>query len=123
MTRFLLCGLVCRYAECCPERHLFSMHYSSPATVAVVVDHCRCPASLPTGEEAGSHKDTLPITSSPSLYPTYMLCSVLVVCASCGHVRNVWTALAEGSVETKREPHENTVDESPHQLEEGTKDA
>lgn len=117
------CLQVCWVLPFAPERHLFSVHYSSPATVAVVVDCRRCPASHPTREEAGSHKDTLPVTLSQNLYTTYMLCSVLVVCASCRDVQNVWTALAEGSVETKRELDENNVDESPHQMGEGTKDA
>lgn len=51
--------------------------------------------------------------------------NVKVVCASCKDLQYVWTALAKGSVRTKKKKtklEENNDDESLRQLEEGTKD-
>lgn len=122
LTLFLLSCPVCRYAEqgerlrvalaFPPELHFSLVHYSSPATVAVVVDSLLTKTPCPS-----PYQETL----CTAYKVTFMLCSMLKWSVHHADLQFMWTAQAKGSFGTQRKLEENSDDESPRQLEEGTK--
>lgn len=113
-------GLVCRCAEwqefCALPSSFLPSFTSSTATVAIVVDSHHRPASLPQRECSFSPRYAVCHHIRDSVYCIQghinVVFDVKEVCASCEHLQYGWTALAKGSIGTKRKPEESDDDES-----------
>lgn len=128
-TSFLLSGLVCRYAECCPLLLSFTCFQCTILLLLLLPllwILIAAPSLFPPGEEAGFNQDILSVTVSETIYRIQShIYVVLNVSGLCIMQRLMSSVCVEctGSVGTKRKLDENNDDESLHQQEEGTKDA